>query len=368
MTVRPEATVERLDVSVYTVPTEETESDGTLEWTATTAVVIEAYAAGRRGLGYTFGSPAAAAVVREHLAPMVEGADALAVRPRWQSMVAGVRNIGRGGIAATAISAVDIALWDLAARLLDAPLVTLLGRAHDAVPVYGSGGFTSYSVERLSEQLAEWAESGIPRVKMKVGRHPDDDLDRVLAVRNAVGDGVEVMVDANGAYSRRQAVGFAHRFADLGVGWFEEPVSSDDLEGLRLVRDQAPGGIRIAAGEYGWDPWYYQAMLDAGAVDVVQADVTRCLGITGFLEVAGLCHAHHIPVSAHTAPQVSVHACAAVLPLEHLEYFHDHIRVERLLFDGVLEPQGGTLVPGTSKTGLGLELKEADAKRYRQDG
>ena len=360
-----ETTVERLDVSVFTVPTEEPESDGTLEWAATTAVVVEAHGGGCQGLGYTYGSPAAAVVVREHLGPVVEGADALAVRARWRAMVDSVRNVGRGGVAATAISAVDVALWDLAARLLDVPLVTLLGRAHEAVPVYGSGGFTSYSVERLTEQLGEWAASGIRRVKMKVGRHPDDDLDRVLAVRKAVGEGVEMMVDANGAYSRRHAVGFAERFAELGVGWFEEPVSSDDLEGLRLVRDRAPGGIRVAAGEYGWDPWYYQLMLNAGAVDVIQADVTRCLGITGFVEVAGLCHAHHIPISAHTAPQVSTHACAAVVPLEHLEYFHDHVRVERLLFDGILEPRAGTLEPDTTRPGMGLELKEADAKRYR---
>ena len=364
----PDTTVERLDVSVYTVPTEEPESDGTLEWAATTAVVVEAHGGGRRGLGYTYGSPAAASVVREHLAPVVEGADVLAVRARWRSMVAGVRNIGRGGVAATAISAVDIALWDLAARLLDAPLATVLGRAQEAVPVYGSGGFTSYSVDRLTGQLADWAASGIPRVKMKVGRHPDEDLDRVLAVRKALGDAVELMVDANGAYSRRQAVTFAERFAALGVSWFEEPVSSEDLDGLRLVRDRAPGGIRVAAGEYGWDPWYYRPMLCAGAVDVVQVDVTRCLGITGFLEVAGLCHAHHLPVSAHTAPQVSTHACAAVLPLEHLEYFHDHVRVERLLFDGILEPRGGRLVPDASRPGLGLELKEPDAKRYRHGG
>jgi L-alanine-DL-glutamate epimerase-like enolase superfamily enzyme len=363
----PEVTVERLDVSVYTVPAEEPESDGTLEWTATTAVVVEAHGGGRRGLGYTYGSPAAAVVVREHLAPVVEGADALAVRAPWRSMVAAVRNIGRGGVGATAISAVDIALWDLAARLVDVPLVTLLGRAHEAVPVYGSGGFTSYSGMRLTEQVEEWAASGISRVKMKVGRHPEEDLGRVMAVRKAVGDAVEVMVDANGAYSRRQAVGFAHRFGELGVGWFEEPVSSDDLEALRLVRDQAPGGLSIAAGEYGWDPWYYRPMLDAGAVDVAQVDVTRCLGITGFLEAAGLCHAHHVPLSAHTAPQVSSHACAAVVPLEHLEYFHDHVRVERLLFDGSLEPQGGTLIPDTSRPGMGLELKEADAKRYQRD-
>lgn len=361
-------TVDRLEVSVYTVPTDQAESDGTLEWSETTAIVVEATGGGRRGLGYTYGAPAAAALVGDKLASVVEGTDAMSVPACWRSMVGAVRNLGRPGVAATAISAVDIGLWDLKARLLDVPLVTLLGQAHRAVPIYGSGGFTSYSPDQLTAQLTGWVDQGIPRVKMKVGRHPEQDLDRVLAVRKAVGADVEVMVDANGAYSRRQALDFAESYAELGVGWFEEPVSSDDLEGLRLIRDRAPGGIQIAAGEYGWDPWYYVPMLAAGAVDVVQADVTRCLGITGFLEVASLCHAHHVPLSAHTAPQASVHACASALPLLHLEYFHDHVRVEHLLFDGVLEPEDGSLVPDTSRPGMGLELKEADAKRYRNGG
>jgi len=203
-------------------------------------------------------------------------------------------------------------------------------------------------------------------VKMKVGRHPDEDLDRVRAARQAVGDDVALMVDANGAYDRKQALAFAHSYAAVGVSWFEEPVSSDDLEGLRLLRDRAPGGIRIAAGEYGWDPWYFARLLTAGAVDVVQADITRCGGITGFLDVAALCLAHHLPFSSHTAPQASAHAGAAALPLVHLEWFWDHVRVERLLFDGVLEPDGDALVPDPDRPGMGLELKEADAKRFRQ--
>src|SRR5204863_2488614 len=134
---------------------------------------------------------------------------------------------------------------------------------------------------------------------------------------------VELMVDANGAYSPKRALDWAERYAAQGASWFEEPVSSDDLAGLRLLRERAPAGMAIAAGEYGWDEPYFERMLAAGAVDVLQADVTRCGGITGLLAVDGLCAARSMPLSAHCAPAISAHACCGLLSLEHLEYFHD---------------------------------------------
>jgi L-alanine-DL-glutamate epimerase-like enolase superfamily enzyme len=149
------------------------------------------------------------------------------------------------------------------------------------------------------------------------------------------------------------------------VRWLEEPVSSDDLDGLRLLRDRAPAGMDVAAGEYGYDLGYFRRMLDAGAVDCLQADVTRCGGITGFLGVAALCDAHNLDLSAHTAPTVSAHACTAVWHLRHLEYFHDHVRVEHLLFDGALTARGGVLEPDGTTPGLGLVLKNADAEQFR---
>jgi L-alanine-DL-glutamate epimerase-like enolase superfamily enzyme len=225
-------------------------------------------------------------------------------------MIHAIRNLGRPGIASMAISAVDTALWDLKAKLVDLPLVTLLGQVHDSAPVYGSGGFTSYSLERLREQLGGWVAQGIPRVKMKIGTHPSEDLERVKAARQAIGKGAKLFVDANGAYSRKEALAFAAAFAELEVSWFEEPVSSDDLEGLHLIRDRAPGSMEIAAGEYGYDLIYFRRMLEAGAVDVLQADATRCGGITGFMQVAALCQAHHLPLSAHCAPSLHVHPAA----------------------------------------------------------
>jgi L-alanine-DL-glutamate epimerase-like enolase superfamily enzyme len=173
------------------------------------------------------------------------------------------------------------------------------------------------------------------------------------------------MVDANGAYSRKQALAKAELFAEQRVRWFEEPVSSDDLEGLRLLRDRAPAGMAIAAGEYGYDINYFRRMLEAGAVDVLQADVTRCAGITELVRAGALCQAWNVPFSAHTAPSIHAHACCAVEPLEHCEYFHDHVRIERMLFDGVLEPVDGALVPDLARPGLGLELKRSDAARFQ---
>ncbi len=280
-------------------------------------------------------------------------------------MVGAIRNLGRPGISSMAIAAVDLALWDLKARLLGLPLCRLLGMACDRVPVYGSGGFTAYSNERLSEQLAGWVHEGIPRVKMKVGSRPGDDPARVRAAREAIGDGIELFVDANGAYTRKQALELGERFrSEADVSWFEEPVSSDDLAGLRLIRDRAPAGVEVAAGEYGYDAPYFWRMLEAGAVDVLQADVTRCAGITELLRVDGLCRARSVPLSLHCGPSIHLHPGLALQQLVHLEYFHDHVRIEHLLFDGVIEPREGALFPDLERPGNGLELKRADAERY----
>lgn len=356
--------VQRLDVSAYTVPTDSPEADGTLEWNKTTIVIVELRAGDQTGLGYTYADAATAQLIRDLLAHIVEGRDAMDVSGSWQAMVHAVRNLGRPGIASMAIAAVDSALWDLKAKLLELPLAILLGMTRDGVPVYGSGGFTSYSREQLQAQLRGWADAGIPRVKMKIGSKPADDLDRVRAARQAVGEATKLFVDANGAYDRKQALSFAGQFAELGVSWFEEPVSSDDLSGLRLLRDRAPEGMDIAAGEYGYDLPYFRRMLEAGAVDVLQADATRCAGITGFLRVGALSEAHCLPLSAHTAPALHLAPCCAVPRLRHLEYFHDHVRIEQMFFEGAISPVKGVLYPDLSRPGLGLEFKRKDAERY----
>jgi L-alanine-DL-glutamate epimerase-like enolase superfamily enzyme len=347
-------------VSVFTIPTDAPESDGTLEWTSTTIVVAEVKAGRVSGLGYTYGDKAIATLIRDMLFPLLRGRDAMDVAGSWVEMTRAVRNQGRSGIASMAIAAVDAALWDVKARLLDLPLVKLLGAVRDAVPVYGSGGFTSYSIDRLQRQLAGWVERGIRAVKMKVGRTPVDDDARVRRAREAIGADTELFVDANGAFTAKQALAHAEAFADAGVSWFEEPVSSDDLEGLRFVRDHVPPGMEVAAGEYGYDLYYFRRMVEAGAVDVLQADVTRCAGITGFLQVGALCDAYNLPLSSHTASALHVHPCCAVTRVRHVEHFHDHERIERMLFDGLPELVNGTLRPDLSRPGFGYDLKRAD--------
>jgi L-alanine-DL-glutamate epimerase-like enolase superfamily enzyme len=365
MTSDSTAPVAGVDAACYRIPTDAPESDGTFEWNATTLVLVRVRAGGREGLGYSYASAAAAAVVREALAPVLQGQDALMTMALFVRMRQAVRNIGRRGIAGLAISAVDAALWDLKGKLLVQPVTHLLGgAAHEAIPVYGSGGFTSYTDEQLQEQLGGWAREGLDRVKMKVGRDPARDPHRVQVARDAVGPGVQLFVDANGALTRKQALALAQAFALHEVRWFEEPVSSDDLEGLRLLRDRGPAGMDIAAGEYGFDLLHFRRLVEAGAVDVLQADATRCGGLTGFMAASALCQAHGLPLSSHCAPALHIAACCCAPTAVHMEWFHDHVRIERMLFDGAPEPRRGLVRPDLSRPGLGLAFRDADAKEY----
>jgi L-alanine-DL-glutamate epimerase-like enolase superfamily enzyme len=348
--------IERLGVRVAHVPTDRPESDGTLSWDATTVVICEAEAGGRVGIGYTYASRAAATIVDELLRDCVVGGDALAPRAQFEAMRRAVRNAGEPGVARMAISAVDVALWDLLARLLGQPLHRLLGASRDSVEAYGSGGFTSYTDAQMCAQLESWLELGLGSFKIKVGREAGRDVERVRHARSVIGARCDLFVDANGAYSRRQALALGESFAELGVSWYEEPVSSDDLEGLAWLRDRCPAALRIAAGEYGYRLDDFRALLESRAVDVLMADATRCGGVTGFMQAAALAAAHHVPLSSHCAPTLHRHLGCAAPELATAEYFHDHARLEPLLFDGAATVRGGRLHV-EDRPGLGIELK-----------
>jgi L-alanine-DL-glutamate epimerase-like enolase superfamily enzyme len=363
-----EATVHDVTAEVYEVPTDQPEADGTLAWTSTTMVVVRARAAGSEGLGWTYSGGGSKSVVDEKLAGAVEGRNPFDIPAANEAMVRACRNLGRPGLASCAISAVDVALWDLKARLMDVPLASLLGKAHAEVPLYGSGGFTTYSDKTTSDQLEHWVTDwGLPRVKIKIGEswghETERDLHRVSLTRQVVGDSVDVYVDANGGYTRKQAVRMGHALAGrYGVTWFEEPVSSDDLAGLREVRDQCTADV--AAGEYGYSPMYFAPMIAAGAVDCVQADVTRCGGVTGWLAVAHLAAANGLQISGHCAPNLHGNVALAAPNLRHLEYFHDHVRIESMLVDGTMSPNGGALRP-SDDAGHGMSFRDVDATPYR---
>ncbi|MBV8062499.1 MAG: hypothetical protein JOY51_02840 [Nevskia sp.] len=350
--------IEEIEARAYRIPTERAESDGTLCWQATQMVLVRVRADGAAGLGYSYThAPAAADLIRDALAPVALQRSALDLPLLWRELNAALRNIGRPGLGMMALAALDIALWDLKARLLQLSLTALWGRARATVPLYASGGFTSYGDTELQAQLGGWATQGFKTMKIKVGSDAGDDARRVRLARESVGPGAELMVDANGAYTQAQALGLAQQFAECQVCWFEEPVSSDDLAGLRALRQRAPAGMAIAAGEYGWDALYFRRMLESRAVDVLQADATRC-GYTGFLQAAALCASHGTPLSAHCAPAIHAPVCAAVPGLRHLEYFHDHQRIEAMFFDGVPQVQDGQLQLPEDVHGHGLTLRE----------
>ncbi len=359
-----DATITKLTVSAYTVPTDSPESDGTLAWDSTTMVLVELEAGGKTGIGYTYADASVAQLIDKTLRKVVEGEDALQIPAIWQKMVAQIRNNGNSGLTHMGVAAVDVALWDLKAKLLDLSLCQLLGMAKSGMLVYGSGGFTSYSIGRLQQQLGDWAEQRIEFVKMKIGTEPDKDVARAKAAKEAIGDKATLFVDANGAYTAKEALEKAYQFADLGVTWFEEPVSSDDLAGLHFIREHSPHAMNIAAGEYGFNLTYFERMLDAGAVDILQGDATRSGGITGFLLAATVCQAHHLPFSSHCAPSLHLHPALAIPNFYIAEYFYDHVRIEKMFFDGVVEPVNGKMNPDLSRPGLGLEFRRKDAERY----
>lgn len=359
-----QATVEQVRISAYTIPTDGPEADGTFEWDSTTLVLAEICGGGVTGLGYTYGNRACAVVARQLAEKCLSGQSPLDIPRLHRSMQHQVRNDGSRGIAAMAISAIDVALWDLKAKLLNCSVANLLGSFQPSVAAYGSGGFTSYSDKRLTEQLSSWAENGIESVKIKIGSNPERDPERVSISRSAIGPAVELFVDANGAFTAKQAIELAHHFADAGVSWFEEPVSSDNLPDLREVREALPGGMEVAAGEYGYDSLYFRRMLEHEAVDVLQLDATRCKGFTGFLQGAAIAESFGRPLSAHCAPTLHMHVGCAVPNLRHVEYFYDHARIESMLFDGFIAPRNGMLEPDRSRPGLGIEFKRQDAERF----
>lgn len=371
-TPRPPAAgpaIEHLTVTTCTIPTDAPEADGTLEWHSTDIVVVEAAAAGRVGIGWTYAPGAAtAALISDLLEPVVRSRPAFDVPGSAAAMAHAVRNASRSGLLGYAIAAVDCALWDLKARLLDVSLASLLGRVRDEVAVYGSGGFISYSDQQLRDQLTGWTRQlSLPRVKIKIGHGGGDDdaADQhwIHLARDIIGPDVALFVDANGAYSAKQAIRAMHEAADADVSWFEEPVPSQQVEGLRQVR--AAVDADVAGGEYLTDLLSCRHLCAADALDCLQVDVSRCGGITAWMRLAAVAAAHGLEVSGHCAPHLTAPVAAATENFRHLEWFHDHTRIEDLLFDGTLDPTGGDIRPDIDAPGNGLSLRRDVVEQLR---
>jgi L-alanine-DL-glutamate epimerase-like enolase superfamily enzyme len=328
-------------------------------------VLVEISAGGLRGIGYAFTFNKAQANAVRHmvhdLAGSLVGADERSIRAHYSAMTMQLNFTGDAGIGMLALSALDTALWDLHARRAGMPLFRLLGGDRTDLPVYATGGWTSYPVEQLVEEGLAYREQGYRHYKIKIGM-PDwrEDVARVHRLRAALGDDVRIQVDANQAWNRIDALDAGRAFQEAGVHWYEEPVSAADIEGsaeLARVLD-----VPIATGETIHGLAGFRPLVEGGAADVLMPDVMRVGGVTGFLEVAGFAAAHHQVVSSHTFTEVSAHIMAALPNATLVEYIPGWW--DRM-FEDAPAVTGGE-IHLTESPGLGFTFSEAATKEFAQ--
>jgi L-alanine-DL-glutamate epimerase-like enolase superfamily enzyme len=366
MSTQFQAEISEFKVSRFQIPTVTSEADGTLDWDSTTLILIELRAGETWGLGYTYGHRSITELATDLLKQCVRGKNAFDIPKIWGDLGVQIRNNGEVGLTAMAISAIDIALWDLKAKSLKTSLTSLLGQAQPKVEVYGSGGYTNYSDEQLKTQLSEWKKLGIQKFKIKVGRDFERDVYRVKQAREIIGPQAELFVDGNGAYDFQTALKISEIFAKSNVTWFEQPIDPFNLDGMRELKHRLPAGMNLASGEYIYDLSDLQYGIENQSQDFIQLDATRCKGITGFIKSANTCEASRIPISSHCGPSAHVALGCAFRNFKHIEYFYDHSRIEKLFFDGVIDVKDGFLSPDPKALGHGLTLKKsAENEKYK---
>ncbi len=318
------------------------------------------------GLGIGQASPGVRDVVEKGLKGLLLDEDPFNIEKLWDEMFRAVRGYGRKGVALCALSAIDIGLWDLKAKALQLPLYRLLGEYSNEVPIYGSGGWTHYSSDELVDEMTGYVEQGVKRLKMKVGkesgRSEREDIDRVAAVRKAVGDDVALYVDANNGYYAKQAIYMAAEFEQSQVGWFEEPVTADDIAGLAEVKRAST--IPIASGEHEFSKYGFKELLSQGAVDIVQADVGRVGGVTEWLKVAHMAQAFNVPMTTHGFEQVSLHLGCAITNLKAIEELKIERDADEVWYTELPEQRDGMSAPFRDRPGLGLELDPYAVERW----
>lgn len=313
---------------------------------------------GTEGLGVGTGNLAIRAVIENNLKDLLIGQDPFNIEKLWNDMFWRVRGYGRKGVAFQALSTVDIGLWDLKAKALGLPLYRLLNPMFEKVPIYGSGGWTNYDEKELVAEQTGYVDRGIPRVKMKVGKDfgqsEREDIARLNAVRKAVGDDVEIYVDANNGYYAKQAIRMSRMFEDYDVKWFEEPVIADDIEGLAAISRATT--IPVATGEHEYTKYGFKDLIARGAVDIVQPDIGRVGGVTEWMKAAYLAHAFNLPVAPHAVQLVHLHCAMATPNLKVVEYLGSVEKNDDFFYTDYPKPVNGTWAPYPDKPGLGLEL------------
>jgi L-alanine-DL-glutamate epimerase-like enolase superfamily enzyme len=317
--------IDTIQAQHFQIPLPTTLSDSTHgEITHFTLVTVQVRnEQGQEGLGYTYtvgkiGGAAIRALIEDDLRPILVGQDPRRIEHLWQRMWWGLHYVGRGGLAGFAMAAVDIALWDLKGRLAGEPLWRLLGGHSPRVVVYAGGIDLQHPLDDLLAETRHNLGRGYRAIKMKVGRDDlAEDVERVRAMRDLLGPGFPLMVDANMRWSVEQAIRAARALAPYDLTWLEEPSIPDDVEGhARIARE---GGLPIATGENMHTLYEFQKMIAAGGVAYPEPDMTNLGGITPWLKVAHLAEAHNLPVTSHGVHDLHVHCLAAVPNASYLE-------------------------------------------------
>ncbi len=311
---------------------------------------------GASGFSYLSGPRAVRALIHDDISDALIGHDPFNIEALWQDMFWRVRGYGRKGLAFQAISGLDVALWDLKAKALDVPLYRLLGPAHESVPTYGSGGWTHFSIEELVAEQVGYVEAGFRRVKMKVGKDfgmdERGDMARLEAVRKAVGDDVEIYIDANNGYYAKQAIRMSKQFEDYGAAWFEEPVLADDIQGLAAISRATT--IPVATGEHEYTKYGFKDLISQGGADIVQPDIGRVGGVTEWMKVAHLADAFNLPVAPHAYGVLHLHCAMATPNIKAVEITGPEMERWPVLFEDVPPVIDGQWKPFADRPGLGL--------------
>lgn len=355
-----------IEAGYYRVPLEVTLSDSThgdmLAFELNTVRLRDADGAEGVGYTYTCGRNGAAvdAIMRRDIPGQLVGQEADHIEWLWQKIWWGQHYGGRGGPSVLAQSAVDLALWDLKGRRLGQPLWVLLGGYDPRVPCYAGGIDLDFPLERLLRQTDDNLRKGFRAIKMKVGRKRlSEDVERVKAMREHLGDGFPLMVDANMKWSADEAIRAARSLQSFDLVWLEEPVIPDDVAGqARVVRD---GGLPIAAGENLRTLWDFKHLITAGGVTYPEPDVTNCGGVTSFMKITRLAEAFNLPVTSHGAHDVTVHLLAAAPNRSYLEAHG--FGLDRYIGQSLRIEEGFAVAPNRPGHGIEFDWKALDAIR-----
>jgi L-alanine-DL-glutamate epimerase-like enolase superfamily enzyme len=308
------------------------------------------------GYGMTFSVPVAEYIHRT-LKPVVTGRDPVCVETAWNAMRSATRSAGRKGVALLAMSAIDIALWDLRGKILGLPIYKLLGGSNCLIPVYASGGWLSYTLEQTVEEAKKNVADGYRTIKIKIGaeggKNLRADVKKIEAVRSAIGDEIDLIVDANGIWDASTAIRFAQMVKDCNVSLFEEPVDADDIPGLRRVRETIQ--IPVATGENEYTKYGMRDLVLGEAVDVVQCDITRAGGFTEMQKISAIASAWNLRFAPHAWEFAGAHLMSDAPHALYLEKLSIQERIfQKAIFNYPLPRNGFYEIP--DKPGLGVEF------------